>query len=39
MQLLIISIRTIKGIRIGGVPRGTRWARTELGVLRAANII
>lgn len=24
---LIVSIQTIKGIKIGGVPWGTRWAR------------
>jgi hypothetical protein len=26
MILLIVSINTIKGIRTGGVPWGTRWA-------------
>lgn len=26
IMFLIVSIHTIKGIRIGGVPWGTRWA-------------
>jgi len=30
-MLLTSSIRTIKGIRAGGVPKGTKWAIIALG--------
>lgn len=30
MTLLTISIKTINGIKIIGVPRGTKWAKKEL---------
>lgn len=37
--LLIISITTIKGIRAGGVPKGTKCASILWGVLTQAIII
>lgn len=37
--VLISSIITIKGINAAGVPRGTRWANMEEGVLTEANIM
>ena len=37
--LLVISIKTIKGINTGGVPRGTKWASIEVGVFVAASSI
>lgn len=37
IMFLIVSIRTIKGIRTGGVPWGTRWANIWVVLLIQPN--
>lgn len=37
--LLIISIITIKGIKAGGVPKGTKWANILWGIFTQAIIM
>lgn len=39
MRFLIISITTINGIRTGGVPVGTKWARNSVRLLISLNKI
>lgn len=39
IMFLIISMRTMKGIRGAGVPKGTRWARNWIVLLKILKIM